>query len=117
MYFGSELAMDHYVIGMPTILAGSAGGALQTGHYVDFTQLDGDYANPILPWGVLIPGVPHNRLLVTILQSMGLAPEDYERDGRPGYGHNDMFLGPYNWPADAYAMDEIGAPLPGIFVG
>jgi len=117
VYFGSELAMDHYVIGMPTILAGSAGGALQTGHYVDFSQLDGDYANPILPWGVLIPGVPHNRLLVTILQAMGLSPEDYERDGRPGYGHNDMFLGPYNWPADAYAMDEIGSPLPGIFVG
>ena len=117
VYFGSELSMDHYVQAMPTILAGGAGGTLATGHYVDFSQLDGDYANPILPWGVLIPGVPHNRLLVTILQAMGLSPADYERDGRAGYGHHEEFLGPYNWPADAYVMDEIGKPLPGIFVG
>lgn len=117
VYMGSELAMDHYVIAMPTVLAGSAGGALQTGHYVDYSQMDGDYANPILPWGVLIPGIPHNRLMVTILQAMGLAPDDYERDGQPGYGHTEMFLGPYNWPADAYAMGEIGEPLPGIYLG
>jgi hypothetical protein len=61
--------------------------------------------------------VPHNRLLVTILQSMGLAPSDYERDGMPGYGHREMFDGPYNLPASAYAMDQIGVPLPGIWNG
>ena len=112
--FGAELSMDHYLIGMPTLLAGSAGGALRTGYYVDYTQLDHDYANPILPWGVLIPGIPHNRLLVTILQAMGLEPADYERDGRPGYGHFERFGGPYRWPDDAYDMTQIGAPLPGI---
>ena len=117
VYWGGELSMDHYVIGMPTILAGSAGGALSTGHYVDYSQMGNDYANPILPWGVLIPGVPHNRLLVTILQAMGLAPGDYERDGRPGYGHTEMFYGPYNWPEDAYVTADIGKPLPGIWMG
>jgi hypothetical protein len=117
VYWGSELSMDHYVIGMPTVLAGGAGGCLKTGYYVDYTNLEGDYANPILPWGVLIPGVPHNRLLVTILQSMGLAPSDYERDGMSGYGHREMFDGPYNLPASAYAMDQIGVPLPGIWNG
>jgi hypothetical protein len=40
------------------------------------------------PWGCLIPGLPHNRLLVTIMQALGLVPADYERDGLPGYGHN-----------------------------
>ncbi|MBL8944038.1 MAG: DUF1552 domain-containing protein [Myxococcales bacterium] len=116
VYWGSELAMDHYVNGMPAILAGGAGGSIATGHYVDFTQMTSDYANPILPWGVLIPGVQHNRLLVTILQAMGLTPEDYEQ-GTPGYGHAVEFSGPYNWPADAYANSPLGAPLPGIFVG
>jgi len=66
---------------------------------------------------VLIPGIPHNRLLVTILQAMGLSPADYERDGRPGYGHTDQFFGPYNWPADAYVEADYGKPLPGIWVG
>jgi hypothetical protein len=112
---GGELAMDHYVISQPTLLAGSAGGALQTGYYVDYSQMDNDYANDgLLPWGVLIPGLPYNRLYVSILQAMGLAPADYERGGQPGYGHTDMFDGPYNWPADAYDMGQIGSPLPGI---
>lgn len=117
VYWGSELSMDHYVLGMPTVLAGGAGGCLNTGHYVDYTNLEGDYANPILPWGVLIPGLPHNRLLVTILQSMGLTPADYEQGGMAGYGHREMFDGPYNLPSSAYAMGEIGQPLPGIFAG
>ncbi|MBX7079495.1 MAG: DUF1552 domain-containing protein [Nannocystaceae bacterium] len=117
VYWGGELGMDHYVQGMPTILAGGAGGALTTGYYVDYSQMTSDYANPILPWGVLIPGIPHNRLLVTILQAMGLSPADYERDGRPGYGHNEIFNGPYAWPEDAYVAGDIGKPLPGIFNG
>jgi hypothetical protein len=115
VYWGSELSMDHYVLSMPTILAGGAGGALNTGHYVDYSQMTYDYANDgTLPWGVLIPGVPHNRLMVTILQAMGLSPADYE-DGMAGYGHREMFDGPYNLTADAYAMADIGKPLPGIF--
>ena len=118
VYLSSELSMDHYVLGMPTVLAGGAGGSLQTGYYVDYSQLgEADYANPILPWGILIPGIPHNRLMVTILQAMGLTPDDYETDGMAGYGHREMFDGPYNFPAEPYAMDEMGEPLPGIFLG
>lgn len=114
---GGELAMDHYTVGLPTLLAGSAGGALETGWYVDYTQLDRSYANGLMPWGVLIPGIPHNRLLVTVLRAMGLAPADYERDGRLGYGHTDMFGVAYGWPDDAYEFAQIGNPLPGIWRG
>jgi hypothetical protein len=117
VYWGGELSMDHYVVGMPTVLAGGAGGSLDTGYYVDYTNLEGSYANPIMPWGVLIPGLPHNRLLVTILQAMNLVPADYERDGQPGYGHTEMFHGPYNLPSSAYSMGTIGEPLPGIWNG
>jgi len=117
-YLGSELSMDHYVLAMPAILVGGAGGKLDTGHYVDYSQLDGNYANSGIGdgWGVLIPGEPHNRLMVTILQAMGLSPADYERDGRPGYGHTDFFLGPYNMPESVYTAADYGKPLPGIFL-
>jgi hypothetical protein len=115
---GGELAMDHYVISQPTLLGGGGGGALKTGYYVDYSQMDNKYANNgLLPWGVLIPGLPYNRLYVTLLQAMGLRPADYELAGKPGYGHTDMFDGPYNWPANAYDMTQIGAPLPGIYTG
>lgn len=114
--WGGELSHDHYNVSMPTVLAGSAGGALRTGYYVDYIDWNHDYANPIGWWGLLIPGLPHNRLLVTILQAMGLAPSDYERGGRPSYGHTEMFSNPYNWPAD-YDMTRVGEPLPGIFLG
>jgi hypothetical protein len=117
VYWGAELSMDHYVLALPTVLAGSARGSLETGRYYDYSNLDGDYANPIMPWGVLIPGLPHQRLLVTILQAMGLSPADYERDGRAGYGVVDMFSSPYNFPEDAYDMTAIGDPLPGLFKG
>jgi hypothetical protein len=113
--WGSELAFDHYNTDMPTVLAGSAGGALRTGQFLDYIDWSGDYANPIPGWGTLIPGLPHNRLLVTMLQAMGLAPEDYERDGQPGYGHTDLINTPYNWPGD-YDMSLIGSPLPGLLI-
>jgi hypothetical protein len=114
--WGAELMHDHYCVSLPTLLAGSAGGALTTGHYVDYIDWTVDYANPIDWWGVLIPGLPHNRLMVTLLQAMGLSPADYERDGRRGYGLTEMFANPYNWPED-YDMSRIGEPLPGLFAG
>ena len=118
VYLSGELSMDHYVLGMPTLMAGSAGGKLETGRYVDYTQLDGSYANAgTMPWGVLIPGLPHNRLLVTILQAMGLSPNDYERDGIEGYGHHEHFGGPYNLDPGVYDISQIGQPLPGIWLG
>ena len=81
---GGELAMDHYVISQPTLMAGGAGGAIKTGYYVDYSQMTNKYANAgLLPWGVLIPGLPYNRLYATILQAMGLEPADYETAASP----------------------------------
>ena len=96
-------------------MAGSAGGALNTGYYVDYIDWDQGYANPIDDWGTLIPGLPHNRLLVTILQAMGLQPADYERAGQLGYGIAQYIDTPYNWPR-SYDLSQIGAPLPGLMV-
>jgi hypothetical protein len=113
--WGNELGYNHYNTDVMTLMAGSAGGALRTGNYVDYIDWDQSYANPINEWGVLIPGIPHNRLLVTILRAMGLSPADYESGGRVGYGLQQYVETPYNWPRN-YDLSQIGEPLPGLWV-
>ncbi len=84
---------------LPTILAGGAGGFFTTGRYVDVRNLTRTYDLFLNPPPGVYTGLPLNRLLGTICQSMGLAPDDYElmdtaysekfptRGGRvPGYG-------------------------------
>lgn len=112
--WGNELGYDHYSTDVQTIMAGSAGGALRTGYYADYIDWSQQYANPIPEWGVLSPGIPHNRWLVTMLQAMGLRPQDYERGGAPGYGHGQAISTPYNWPG--WDTSQLGSPLPGIVV-
>jgi hypothetical protein len=112
--WGNELGYNHYSTDIMTVMAGSAGGALKTGYYVDYIDWSQSYANPIPDWGVLIPGIPHNRWLVTILQAMGLSPQDYERNGISGYGYNQPISTPYNWPG--WDMTGLDTPLPGIMV-
>ncbi|MEM9188153.1 MAG: DUF1552 domain-containing protein [Myxococcota bacterium] len=111
--WGNELGQDHYNVMMPTVTAGSLGGTLHTDRYIDYCKWDGSYANKI-DWGVLIPGLPHNRFLVTCMQGMGLRPEDYETSGRPGYGSTEAVGTPWAWPSDAWDLAQIGNPIPGV---
>ena len=64
--------------------------------------------------GMVIEGVPYNRLLVTLLQAFGLSPSDYETEAGQGYGETRT-LGK---SADAFAVDydfdRIGDVLPDI---
>ncbi|MBX7116127.1 MAG: DUF1552 domain-containing protein [Myxococcaceae bacterium] len=114
--WGNELGFSHYNTDVMTLTAGSAGGKLRTGHYLDYIDWNQSYANPISSWGTLIPGLPHNRLLATALQAMGVKPEEYERNGVPGYGESVFVDTPYNWPKD-YDMSLLGTPLPGWYIG
>jgi len=51
---------------------------------------------------------------VTALQAMGLAPADYERDGKPGYGSTSVGSRTNDtWPVD-YDLSTVGQVLPGI---
>jgi hypothetical protein len=111
--WGNELSLSHYNITMPTVTAGSCGGAILTNRYLDYCNWTGRYANPI-DWGVLIPGVPHNRFLVSCMQAMGLEPGDYERDGLAGYGGQEMVSTPNGWSSDLWDLAAIGDPLPGF---
>jgi hypothetical protein len=57
---------------MPVVVGGRGGGALSTGHYLDYT------ANGV--------GMPLNNLHVAFMNAMGLSSTDYERPGSAGYG-------------------------------
>lgn len=111
--WGNELGMNHLNYSVPTVLAGSAGGYFDTGRYIDYIDWNRNVKFSQHN-GMVIEGVPYNRLMVTILQAFGLGPEDYEREVGQGYGETRT-LGK---PSDAFAVDydfsRIGDVLPGI---
>ncbi len=111
--WGNELGMNHLNYSVPVVMAGSAGGALKTGRYIDYIDWDRNVRFSQHN-GMVIEGVPYNRLMVTLLQAFGLAPSDYEREAGQGFGETRT-LGK---SADAFAVDydfsRIGDPLPGL---
>lgn len=113
VYWGNELGFNHIAYSVPCLLAGSAGGFIQTGRYLDYIDWDGrSYFSQ--EDGNVIRGIPHNRFLVTVLQAMGLSPEDYERNGEPGYGSTSVNgRDPELWPTD-WDLSQVGEILPGI---
>lgn len=113
VYWGNELGFNHIAYSVPCLLAGSAGGAITPGRYLDYIDWEGQsYFSQ--EDGNVIKGIPHNRFLVTVLQAMGLSPEDYEMDGQPGYGSTSVNGRDGSlWPID-YDLNQVGEPLPGI---
>lgn len=113
VYWGNELGFNHIAYSVPCLLAGSAGGFLKPGRYLDYIDWDGQ-AYFSQEDGNVIKGIPHNQFLVTVLQAMGLEPEDYERDGQAGYGSTSTSgRDPSLWPTD-YDLSQVGNVLPGI---
>jgi hypothetical protein len=113
IYWGNELGFNHIAYSVPCLLAGSAGGFIKPGRYLDYIDWNGRayFAQEL---GNVIKGIPHNRLLVTILQAMGLAPVDYERAGQAGYGSTSTSgRDPNAWPVN-YDLATVGQILPGI---
>jgi hypothetical protein len=113
VYWGNELGFNHIAHSVPCLLAGSAGGFIKPGRYLDYIDWDGrSYFSQ--EDGNVIRGIPHNRFLVTALQAMGLSPADYERDGQAGYGSTSTNgRDPSLWPTD-YDLSTVGQILPGI---
>jgi hypothetical protein len=113
VYWGNELGFNHIAYSVPCLLAGGAAGFIKTGRYLDYIDWSGR-AYFAQEDGNVIKGIPHNQLLVTILQAMGLGPADYERNGRKGYGSVDTSGKPSDaWPVD-YDLTTVGQALPGI---
>jgi hypothetical protein len=89
IYWGHELCganepglqLNHEYIDMPVLFVGG-GSFLNTGRYVDYRRVGtGHRFHPTI-W----KGRPYNDVLVTILQAFGLAPAEYEQNGKPGFG-------------------------------
>lgn len=113
VYWGNELGFNHIGYSVPCLLAGSAGGFIKPGRYLDYIDWNGR-AYFAQEMGNVIKGIPHNRLLVTILQAMGLAPADYERAGQAGYGSTSTSGRDPNAWAVNYDLSTVGQILPGI---
>lgn len=113
VYWGNELGFNHIAYSVPCLLAGSAGGFIKPGRYLDYIDWDG-HSYFSQEDGNVIKGIPHNRFLVTALQAMGLSPADYERGGQAGYGSTSTNgRDPNLWPTD-YDLSSVGQILPGI---
>lgn len=107
VYFTAESGIAHGYGSHPVMLFGNAGGSVSSGNYIDyanrargaFAGADGFTDTVGAPdfssnwWGV-----HYNRLLVTILQAMGLSPADYENHSlnQQLYGRTDLGAGNQN---------------------
>lgn len=82
--------VTHQSYSIPVITAGSAGGAMNTGRYVDVRNVAipynyyDDLGQP-LPYNDN-PGLMYNQWLGTILRSMGLENKEFEEENAGGYG-------------------------------
>ncbi len=112
--WSNELSFNHLNYSVPTVMWGSAGGQLRTGRYVDY--IDHDRPTRFRQHdGSVVEGVQFNRLLVSIMQAMGLSPSDYEREPGRGFGEYRTV-----GKGDGFALDydesTVGRPLPDLLV-
>jgi len=88
VFWGGEMSQGagHVQENMPVILAGSAQGFIKPGQFLDYSQYDLKPVPSNNMGDSQYMGRSYNQLLNTILQSMGLNPADYEKNGQSGYG-------------------------------
>ncbi|MEL6348654.1 MAG: DUF1552 domain-containing protein [Myxococcota bacterium] len=101
----------HESYSIPVVTAGSACGALRTGQYVDYRDLDMELPfeeGPSHGYPSDHPGLTWNQYLGTVLQVMGLSSEG-GLDLASGYG--PMFVSPER-PYYDEAVTVAGEPLP-----
>lgn len=110
VHFTMESSTTHSSFGQPCATFGSAGGALTTGHLIDYSdrQKGPLHAYHTSDWFSANPqdhnfshnyfGAHYNRILVTILQALGLQRSDYEDSTINGFFRNrtDGLLGSHN---------------------
>lgn len=99
--------VTHYSFSMPVITAGSAGGAIKTGSYCDYRNLNmqlGD-SSSALEDDKLWPGLTYNQWLGTALQAMGIPTSEwaFETD-HPGYGARVTYQSQYAYFFTNYGL-------------
>ena len=82
----------HESIDTTIVTAGSAGGAIRTGQYIDYRDMNKEFGDPYEGTPVrLYSGLLHQQYLGNVLRAMGLPPAEYEI--QPGGGYPDLFIG------------------------
>lgn len=112
--WGNELSFNHLNYSMPTALFGRGGGRIRSGRYVDYV----DWDRPIRfsqHDGQVVEGVQYNRLLVTLLQAMGLSRTEYELTPGSGFGESRPVDKGEGFALD-YDASNVGEPLPDMLV-
>lgn len=101
----------HESIDTTIVTAGSAGGCMRTGQYIDYRNMD-VLAEEEFYQGTpvrLHPGLLHQQYLATALQMMGLQPEEYEI--QPGGGYPELFIGEGRDPLYPNAVRNVRGEL------
>ena len=80
--------LTHESVSVPIITAGSAGGTLRTGQYLDYRNLDNGFGPVSNTNELQYPGMNYNQWLGNILQAMGLPPSAFESGPHGGYGEH-----------------------------
>jgi Protein of unknown function (DUF1552) len=112
MMWTQESGMNtHYPISIPIITAGGAGGAVNTGNYIDYRNKERNQFFQVggVPVGDQRQyfGLTYNQFLASTLQSMGVGPAEYERWGHKGYGAPGYGTAPDQFP-EASIMNYYG---------
>ena len=115
-------------VNFPVVTAGGAGGAFNTGMFVDFSNQDIVYddlaelraGNPMI--NLESPGLYFQQFLGGVLRSMGLPREEYENftdfsSGEPTAGYGVHHVDPDRAGHYQSAMAVMGDPLPVISTG
>jgi hypothetical protein len=121
VYWGMQYGLakrddQHCSESYPAMLAGSAGGQMRTGNFVDFRHesLYVDQSNDIRR------GIPLNNLMVTIMNCMGLNSADYETSPGSGYGgyESDFLTDGYRPNVQTWhSVSGRRTPLPFLYTG
>jgi len=92
--------VTHFAFSMPVVTAGSAGGAIKTGSYCDYRNLNRQWGGDSSVGnesGLLWPGLIYNQWLTSVLLAMGVPESEWTETTHPGYGARVSF------PSDFFA--------------
>ncbi len=110
----TDLDLAHDSNDLPVFMVGSLGGTLKTGQYLNY-QLEG-MQKQRWPRYSVVPGLKFpflgralNEWQISVMTAMGLSPEEWERNGLPGFG---SYVGNYD---DQYRIGDRRSVLTELF--
>ncbi|MEM7646846.1 MAG: hypothetical protein AAF203_08060, partial [Pseudomonadota bacterium] len=103
--FGSVNSWAHNQSHLPIFTLGSAGGLLETGHYLDYRNRDRSDGK----------GIYYNQLMITVLRSMGLSDADIAANGN--YAYSGILPSGRGYAYSPSVAQMASRPLPFLWKG